>query len=410
MFGNKAKPDTRSQQKRAVSAALLQRLVGPDPQSIGALTAIARLVDYPPGTIAVADHDEVAYLAAGALRFVTQSGAAVTLTSEQAAARYPLPCGHRIARIEAAKGSRLIWLPRTAMAQRQPTTPEPPKLTGSEESALTELRGYFDSPHYELPSLPDLAIKIGDAIDKNTTTSDDIARLIQLDPVLSTRMLSVVNSAAFGGVNRITSIQQATTRLGRSKVRSLVFSCLLKSIFRVSGGDLQRRMEAVWQHSVKVAALSYVLGKVTPGIDAEQTMLAGLVHDIGGVAVIGAISRFPQLAVREQVFEHVVASLRITAATRAITHWGLEQELGAVVRDAHFWQRTGTALADDTDIVIVARLHAAFGTPQAHALPRLDALPAFSKLANGDMTPRQSLAVLDRAAADVREVQALIAQ
>lgn len=105
MFGNKAKPDTRSQQKRAVSAALLQRLVGPDPQSIGALAAIARLVDYPPGAIAVADHDEVAYLAAGALRFVTQSGAAVTLTSEQAAARYPFRVG---------TGSRASRQPRGA--------------------------------------------------------------------------------------------------------------------------------------------------------------------------------------------------------------------------------------------------------------------------------------------------------
>ena len=48
------------------------------------------------------------------------------------------------------------------------------------------------------------------------------------------------------------------------------------------------------------------------------------------------------------------------------------------------------------------------GTPEQPRLPRIDTIPAFFKLARGELTPRHSLSVLEAAEADVREVRALI--
>ena len=67
-------------------------------------------------------------------------------------------------------------------------------------------------------------------------------------------------------------------------------------------------METLWQHSAYVAALSFVLGRETPGIDPEQALLAGLIHDIGSVAAIGGVNRFPVLAKREEVLDYTIAS------------------------------------------------------------------------------------------------------
>ncbi|MCB1722795.1 MAG: HDOD domain-containing protein [Gammaproteobacteria bacterium] len=408
MFGHKTKR-TPSPAPAGVDAALLRSLAGIDASRAEDLIATTRLVSQPPGPVEASADDKVAYLVSGSLRFVTHAGATSTLAANQPTARFPLPGASRVARIEATTPTLLVWLPRSALTDRTAVPPEMPALDAHERKALDALHEHLQSPHFELPSLPDLAIRIGAAIDKANTTSEDIARLILLDPVLATRILSVVNSAAFGGVSQIANIQQATTRLGRSKVRSLVFSCLLKSIFRVPSGELQRRMEHIWQYSAQVAALSYVLGKATPGIDAERALLAGLIHDIGAVSIVGALGRFPALTRRDPVFDYVLASLQVDSALRIATHWHLAPELVAVVREAHDWFRIGTALADDTDIVIIARLHAAFGTPSARELPSLEKLPAFGKLANGDLTPQRSLVALERAAADVREVQTLIA-
>ena len=285
---------------------------------------------------------------------------------------------------------------------------ECPELTPEETEAYDQLRAYFHKGQCELPSLPDLALKIGKAIDDPNNANEDIARLIQLDPSLTARLISVVNSAAFGGFNKITSINQATARLGRTKVRSLVYSCLLKGIFRISSPALKKRMEALWQHSVHVAALSFVLGRETSGIDSEQALLAGLVHDIGAVAAIGGINRFPVLARREEVLDYTLDSLRTDVGLQTLRQWGLYSEFADVVRDAENWQRIGWAIPQNADVVILAQLHAMVGSTRGKRLPRIDTVPAFSKLARGELTPRHSLALLEEAEADVREVRSLI--
>jgi hypothetical protein len=68
----------------------------------------------------------------------------------------------------------------------------------------------------------------------------------------------------------------------------------------------------------------------------------------------------------------------------------------------------GSAIPENSDVVILAQLHALIGTRDQSRLPRVDTIPAFFKLANGELTPHQSLSVLEEAEADVREVHALI--
>ena len=167
-------------------------------------------------------------------------------------------------------------------------------------------------------------------------------------------------------------------------------------------------METLWQHSASVAALSFVLGRATPGIDPEQALLAGLIHDIGAISVIGGIGEFPILAEREQVLDHVIADLRVEAGIQTLTCWGLQDELQDVVEHAEDWLRMGSAIPDNTDVVILAQLHALIGSPRQTGLPRVDEVPAFCKLAQGELTPSHSLRILEEAAADVREVHSLI--
>jgi HD-like signal output (HDOD) protein len=353
------------------------------------------------------DTDGLDFLVAGRLRVNTLHKASILLDANDPAATYPLPALDTLQSIEVVAPATLLRVPREYLKRHVQPEPVAPRMTPLESEAFDDLRAHFDSAHHELPNLPDLAMKIGNAINDRNTSNDDVARLIQLDPVLSTRVLSVVNSAAFGGVSRVSSIPQATARLGRRKVRSLVFSCMLKSVFKVEAPLLRQHMRSVWQRSTHVAALSYVLARATPGIDAEQALLAGLLHDIGSIAVIGGVAHFPQLAEREEVFDYVMAKLRTDSGKRILSHWRLEAEFGDVVgRDD--WQRMGSAIAEVADVVLIARLHAAIGKPDQRDLPFIDAVPAFAKLANGELSPRRSLAALDRANAEVAEVQALL--
>jgi HD-like signal output (HDOD) protein len=347
------------------------------------------------------------YLLDGAVQVQTTTGTMLMLRAGSDQARYPLPPASALVSVLATEPCRFISMPR--LRQRKPAgAVMQPTMNSEEADALHLLRGYLQSNQCELPTLPDLAIKISRAIDDPETTNQDVARLIQIDPALSARVLSVVNSAAFGAVGKITSIQQAAGRLGRNKVRSLVYSCLLKSIFSIEFPSLKVRMQALWQHSAEVAALAFVLGRASPGIDPEQAMLAGLVHDIGAIAVICAAGQFPRLAERDELLEFATSELRVELGLRVLAQWGLEGELGDVVRDAENWWRTGSAIADTADVVMLAQMHAMIGTPAQRRLPPIDKVPAFAKLAGGELSPRASLNLLELAAAEVREVHALI--
>jgi HD-like signal output (HDOD) protein len=356
--------------------------------------------------------DKNLFLTSGSIRIRTHSRGDVLLKAGTPQARYPLPSRPSVSSLHAIEPCELLVIPRPGGTGRHHRTAERahahPELSADEAVAMQQLRAHFHETHCDLPSLPDLALKIGQAIDDPKNDNEHIARLIQLDPSLTARMLSVVNSAAFGGLSKITSISQATARLGRHKVRSLVYSCLLKGIFEVSSPVMKQRAEALWQHSVSVAALAFVLGRASPGIDAEQALLAGLIHDIGAVAIIGGVNQFPALTRRELVLDYIIASMRTELGLRTLRQWRLYSEFRDVIRDARNWRRVGSAIPENPDVVILAQLHAMIGTPEQSRLPRIDTVPAFSKLAHGELTPRHSLSVLEEAEGDVREMRALI--
>jgi HD-like signal output (HDOD) protein len=392
--------------------AALRPYAGLGPEALEDAAALTRRIERPAGIITDdLPRNAAVFLQHGKLQLQTTTGFVLHLEANTRQAAFPLPPLEALASLYAAETSRLLVVPGSVAAaplDHHDPHLQPPALLPDEVDALGRLRAYFRKDHCELPSLPDLALQIGRAIDDSNNDNDDIARLIQLDPALTTRIISVVNSAAYGGVQKISNTHQATARLGRRKVRSLVYSCLLKSIFKSNAKALKARMEALWQHSAYVAALSFVLGRETPGIDPEQALLAGLVHDIGAVAVIGGLTRYPVLANRPEVMDYAIDSLRLEAGMLTLKYWRLEDAFQEVVSNASNWHRIGSAIPDNVDVMLLARLHALIGSPEQARLPRLDEVPAFAKLARGELTPRHSLAMLEAAEADVREVYSLI--
>jgi len=388
----------------------LRPLAGASAATLAKLIASASTSQAPAGLLSLKDQPgQASFLIRGNLQVQTRTGSMLKLKAGSKQAAFPLPTADQVTSIFVTEPCILLQLPDSEL--RDPARTEPVAdtiLNDIEAEALSKLRVQLAEQTQDLPSLPDLALKISQAIDSKETSNDDIARLIQIDPALTARLLSVVNSSAFGGVSKITSVQQAVSRLGRNKVRSLVYSCLLKSIFKIQSPVLKKTMESLWQHSAHVAALSFVIGRQTPGIDPEQAMLAGLVHDIGAIAAIDGISRYSKLAEREASLQHVIDQLRIELGIKTLRHWGLLDELGLVIRHAEDWLRVGSAIPDNADIVVLAQMHSLIGKPRHATLPRINEIPAFDKLTNAEMTPRQSLKLLEEAAGEVQEVHALI--
>jgi len=146
----------------------------------------------------------------------------------------------------------LLQLPRELYESihRLPTTskpsPQPSPIVQQVESAESESYRSFQAAlrdgKLELPSMPDIAMRIAKAINNPDTDSEDIARVVQADPTVAARLIRVVNSAAYRGQTAIGNLPEAVTRLGRNVIHNLGSRFALGSLFHSRSKVLHRRL------------------------------------------------------------------------------------------------------------------------------------------------------------------------
>jgi HD-like signal output (HDOD) protein len=281
--------------------------------------------------------------------------------------------------------------------------------SGPEMELYWEFHEAIQKGKIELPSLPDIAIRIAKVINDANTDSRDIARVVQADPNVAARIISVVNSAAYRGKNPIDNLPDAVSRLGRNVTHHLVISFVLCKLFHSRSKSLKKRMVKLWQHSGYVAALCHELARVTPGLEPAQAMLCGLLHDIGALAIVGAARGKPELAENPELLDQVISKLKAEVGAMVLKKWEFPSYFVQVALHAEDWMEDITKAPDYIDLVVVAQLHSYVGTERMSSLPRLDLVPAFHKLALGRLTPRHSIGLLESAKEQIRELREMLA-
>ncbi|MDR2142157.1 MAG: HDOD domain-containing protein [Deltaproteobacteria bacterium] len=129
-----------------------------------------------------------------------------------------------------------------------------------------------------LPTVPGIVAKISRMVENPETSAAEVGRLISQDQVLSAKVLRMANSAFFGMSRKISSISQALVILGFDVVKGLV---LTSSVFDM----IQKSMAGLWEHSIGCAAASGAVATILGREDAEEILVAGLLHDLGKVVL-----------------------------------------------------------------------------------------------------------------------------
>jgi putative nucleotidyltransferase with HDIG domain len=130
----------------------------------------------------------------------------------------------------------------------------------------------------KLPSLPRIYSALQEAVRNDKVTVNEVARLVATDSAIAARVLQLVNSAFFRLARRITNIEQAIGYLGFTAIRNVAASV---ELFAQWGADRRSPLdpERLQSHVLAVAAAASALTAKTP--IADDTLLAGLLHDIG---------------------------------------------------------------------------------------------------------------------------------
>jgi HD-like signal output (HDOD) protein len=249
-----------------------------------------------------------------------------------------------------------------------------------ENTFLETLNQAIDNNRLTLPTLPEVAIKVRDAVEKENSTAKVVSDIIITDAALSARLLQVANSPLYRGRMQIDSVQMAVTRLGVRLVRSLVVSLIMQQIFQATNDLLDKKFRQVWEESVQIAALSRVLAGGLDHLDKDQAMLGGLIHNIGALPVLAMAENHDELLNDADELDRVIAALSPTVGSRILNMWDFPPSLINVTE--HFldldYQNEGEA--DYADVVQVARLEALVGKAGSVAMTEWANIPSFQRV------------------------------
>ncbi len=157
-----------------------------------------------------------------------------------------------------------------------------------EEKMVEELLSCIESPNYSPPMLPAVAMDLMTLSQKADVEIDEVVKLLEQDGLIAGRVLKMVSMSSMSGVVKITSLSEATMRLGLLKIRDLVMEIAMNMrVFRSE--DYGDAMETLRVHAMQTAHLSRTVCKYTP-IEGEFAFMAGLLHDVGIAGTLLALS------------------------------------------------------------------------------------------------------------------------
>ncbi len=149
-----------------------------------------------------------------------------------------------------------------------------------------------------LATLPEITTRILEVIDNPNATADELEQLVSGDPVLSAKVLKVVNSSFYGMPASVSSIKQAIVLLGVGGLKNIALAASLARLFGGMPSQNDFDPQGPWQHSAAVGAAAKLICNHVGG-NGEEMFLAGLLHDVGTVIVLQALrQQFNELVAR----------------------------------------------------------------------------------------------------------------
>ena len=124
--------------------------------------------------------------------------------------------------------------------------------------------------------LPVAATKLARVAKDPETPVASIAKVLESDPGLLSRVLRLVNSAAFGLRVPCKSARNAVTLLGPKRIAELAMASAVLDLFDDATGDARKILE----HALGIAAIMKRLAQKCE-VSTEDAFTCGLLHDIG---------------------------------------------------------------------------------------------------------------------------------
>ncbi|MDR2746279.1 MAG: HDOD domain-containing protein [Treponema sp.] len=209
-----------------------------------------------------------------------------------------------------------------------------------------ELQRKIESYIQNMPSLPTSVNKVLEVCNNPQASPWDLNYVISLDPVLTGRVLKLINSAYYSLSQQVTTLVRAIIMLGLNTVKNLALSTAILASMRRKGNAGGIDVEAFWRHSLGVGVMSKLLAK-TRGIDTkrlEEYFTAGLLHDIGKIPLNMVITESYATMVRAakkkglplyRAEDQFLGINHCICGEQIVSEWKLQGSIGDIIINHH---------------------------------------------------------------------------
>lgn len=198
----------------------------------------------------------------------------------------------------------------------------------AQQQLLQILKHKIQQDQLILPTLPDVALTVRRRAAEPAVSLQEMADVIAQDPALAARMIKVANSAFMGRSIKVSTLNQAVTRIGLSQIRNIAIAMALEQVFVSKHKQVQQQLDALWQSSIQVASvavacLSYFNSQVArTGLNKDVLTLMALVHNIGALPIVAEAERQEALLGNPRFLLYLATSLSTEVSISIMHAWG----------------------------------------------------------------------------------------
>lgn len=200
---------------------------------------------------------------------------------------------------------------------------------------------------HRLPVFPAVALRALMISPEEETSLEQMESLVSSDQVLAGAIVEAANSSLYNPARRISTITQALAYIGLEGARRVVLAQVFRPLFAC------RALGRLWRHAVEVAVKAERLALLSGAVNGQEAFLAGLVHDVGRLALhrLGGPEGEKYARLREKGADAVFVELMLCgfdhgkASAEILRSWTFPAHMVEAVEQHHHPESGRSAMA-----------------------------------------------------------------
>jgi HD-GYP domain-containing protein (c-di-GMP phosphodiesterase class II) len=182
------------------------------------------------------------------------------------------------------------------------------------------------------PAMSQVVLELRKVIKRQDSSVKDLADVLEKDPVISLRLISVAKCPLYKGYGEVKTIQMAIPRLGFKETLSIVVAISNKSLYEIKHPQHRVLLDKMWVHSLATAYTAKLIGQGLLLDEPESLFILGLTHDVGKVILLRAFAEIQEdKNLNADLIVSAIQDAHQSIGVMLVKRWGFGDEFARAI-------------------------------------------------------------------------------